>query len=1809
MRKSILRELIRKTIPFKKFITLMTTLCFLITSVFSQAVYGFPSANTIPLTLNDINSINNQLIPFNIGKITDALYNGKGRIVINIQDLHSHEQTQRNISTILSILDKKYGLDKVYVEGAVGPVETGWLTKIKNDQIKENVLNNLLTSGRLTGSEYYAAEKGRDNLLEGIENRHTYIQNLKRLKEIYDKKTEIESYLPHINKILQQTAEKYYSKNNLRLNKIISENQNGKLRSDKYFEYLISSSIKAKIDLRKYGSIIEFIKLLEKQKELKREKINEEIGKLLNELKAKLTYAQYKALTDKIGKKAQESEFYYELAKIVQKEGMLSYGEYKNAKIFFEYIILNQDLNPIELAKQEKNLLEELNYRFSETEAEKEIYFLKEYAGYMSGYLNNKLTAEEYEYFIKHISDFKLLWAKYADIDGIIDITKYFELFDAFYKDNVERNKYFIQNIIGQMPKDAESGFRVRANINHKQKILEELAENKQVTVVVTGGFHTYGFNKLLADEGINYIVITPNITEETFTAEKKYENVFKEQETVLYETLQKMLISQIGSGAVLNTDVLKSVFNNNKQAALDILNQMMSNISPDTVVIDIDRQDDSFVVKIKKSDKEESITIQDSNIKEANSNETDFSNDVLASFKAFGSIQAGFMKVREEKRSGQEISVNTDEMKDLTGKVQNSAVKEQLEQSIEKLENLIKIEKIRQELEKLSQYNSTRLTQEKIDETITALEQNKLKLRNENFDIIEKNSDGKEIVIGVVDRNIAHHLELYHRVACMFVVTPEGNIIEIRRAMHKSEPGQITPYGGHVSSGETYESTRRRELIEELGLPKEWNLQGSFKYLTTEDKYTKNSFDQKHDTLLDNDSMHLSVYFASADELSIIREESKKLKDLRQEMTLQEYNKYLENNEIENFDIREFSLDDFISMVSGGKKQKEIYTFADGSIFEIENSFPDFFKRILFSKENDVKKFREIVNNKLFDETALSFNILFRISKFLANIFTRNGFSANLAASKIAAVIEAPLMMFLPAEKFVLMHYGRKNAVSRIAVEEAVAKKDFEYLSEIGYTKRLKGTNIIIQQTKQSFTESFKKLFFISAGLASVSILFGFINPALFLGLIPSVVIGIGFPLFAKALPVNIGQHLAYNRDQSLQEKPALLSLKDKYKVTIDGQEYFTEAVSETSALNNAIFKAAKGNRLEMYLLRENANIKVELLEQETYYSKKTNKYKKRDLRMKSGEYLFTVIIPGINDNSELKDYQTVYAHSPRQAVFAVILKIFYDVKNGFLTPGKYSTIVIDGKNESNVSEITTKILDSYKGIDLGKLIKYHKLIMRPSRTNKPVYLPVKKQKQGTNLYKVVIPGLNDGNEFFDYQKVSAFDEESAVREAVLNLISAKRRGEIEGGWYNNTAINRENLTDIVSYILADKNFIVEKQKETYKQLGFFETEGFDSLASKMEIEGIWNKIQNKWWVKLIGKANKKANSQYRKYLSRNLAVSIAEMPRTINIEKFINDHINPEEVRDAAIELNTVTARQFSQTASIAWKFSLAGILGIFLTAATGGLALAAFISVTAISAVAPFIAAVKKNIEWHYTYNNMQDSKAITEINAILSDLRYNSKQSKESYNELKNIINETEGIKLSDDYLPSYVLMINKNYEISRKIQSSNDILLKDAWNKINIIVASRYISRLNMNWGYKYKKDEDRQAVEKIVGILNEFKEKINSYIEKNKDSGQAEYTAENLRYSITRLIDDGSIFENLKFFEETAKQWPSENNDYNEIIKTMYENIAQVIKLRNSESSSGITVTDGIEKLLGKEYPELVSQTKADVKRMIEEDA
>ncbi len=88
---------------------------------------------------------------------------------------------------------------------------------------------------------------------------------------------------------------------------------------------------------------------------------------------------------------------------------------------------------------------------------------------------------------------------------------------------------------------------------------------------------------------------------------------------------------------------------------------------------------------------------------------------------------------------------------------------------------------------------------------------------QQEMFDIVDKNNK----VIGKATRKEAHTKGLLHRAVHILIVNSKGQMLLQKRSMTKDlyKGYWIDATAGHVDSGESYESTARRELKEELGI------------------------------------------------------------------------------------------------------------------------------------------------------------------------------------------------------------------------------------------------------------------------------------------------------------------------------------------------------------------------------------------------------------------------------------------------------------------------------------------------------------------------------------------------------------------------------------------------------------------------------------------------------------------------------------------------------------------------------------------------------------------------------------------------------------------------------------------------------------------------------------------------------------------------------------------------------------------------------------------------------------------------------
>ncbi|MDR1195786.1 MAG: hypothetical protein LBL00_04825, partial [Endomicrobium sp.] len=531
-----------KRVNFRKVTAVLTAASFML-SVFTLSGWAAPSQAPIALQPAAAVSPADYIIPFNIGRVTDAVNYKSDKLIVQIQDLHSHEETQRNIASIISFLEAKYKIDNVYVEGAVGNVNTAWLANIENEAVKTSVINSLMAEGILTGAEYYSVMSGKTNILKGIEDKDAYLENFNRLIKINNSKEEIKAAFPEIRELLSFLENKYYGNDNKKISRMIKKYQTGEISFEKYFLYMMKKAQAKNIYFGFYPSLISFGNIIKSQSQLNRNKINTDITAFLEDLKKNISFAEYKDLISNSGKPETEAIFYFKLAEIYDKYEYS--GKYTELAKFLRFINLNQNINPLDLVREEKELLREVKEKYSVTDIERDLIFLSDFLDLTESFLDNKVTSPEYKYFERELPRFKTLWTQYTSIAGLPSIDGYYSLFDGFYSLNLKRNNIFADNILkGESHKNSESLSVIDKN-SYMNDVSSMIGDAKEIEIVIAGGFHTKDISRILQDSKQSYIVVTPNVTKDATIAERLFnEDVIRISKFIPVNTYQKAIAS-----------------------------------------------------------------------------------------------------------------------------------------------------------------------------------------------------------------------------------------------------------------------------------------------------------------------------------------------------------------------------------------------------------------------------------------------------------------------------------------------------------------------------------------------------------------------------------------------------------------------------------------------------------------------------------------------------------------------------------------------------------------------------------------------------------------------------------------------------------------------------------------------------------------------------------------------------------------------------------------------------------------------------------------------------------------------------------------------------------------------------------------------------------------------------------------------------------------------------------------------------------------------------------------------------------------
>jgi methylase of polypeptide subunit release factors/pyrimidine deaminase RibD-like protein/beta-phosphoglucomutase-like phosphatase (HAD superfamily) len=528
-----------KRCDLRKTIATVTLACFLVSSVGGQglAFIAREKGHAVPVG----SALENAGIPSTLGRVTETYDAGSAKTVVVIQDLHCHGEVQKNISQLLGILDEKYRISRVYQEGVAGNVDTSWLTSFKDRKLGAELVGALLERGELTGAEYYAVSSGRHDLIAGLENDALYNANVLRLDRVTAKQAETQAGMDVLKSRYARLKKTYYGSQNLRLEKTVQAYRNGRIDARKYYGILRKYGEKVRVDIYSYENIVRYLAVTDCEKELDYPAIARELQRFLGTLKQQLPYKDYRALLDRTGNFSRVNELYRSLGEIIRTYGLAGTlaGDFPHLAAFFAYLDASQNIHPLVLIKEEKKLLKELQAGIAGNNSEREVVFLGGFLKMLEDYLSNKITADEYACFAENLPRFRFLWGKYASTDDLAPLNEQCNVMAEYYRDNLERNRWFVKNTLGDIPEGKAE--HKTGQLRDGRQLLESA---KGLSVAVMGGFHTAGYTELLKERNVSYIVVTPNVTQDTASSEKVYRGMMELQAQVLGQALAVRALS-----------------------------------------------------------------------------------------------------------------------------------------------------------------------------------------------------------------------------------------------------------------------------------------------------------------------------------------------------------------------------------------------------------------------------------------------------------------------------------------------------------------------------------------------------------------------------------------------------------------------------------------------------------------------------------------------------------------------------------------------------------------------------------------------------------------------------------------------------------------------------------------------------------------------------------------------------------------------------------------------------------------------------------------------------------------------------------------------------------------------------------------------------------------------------------------------------------------------------------------------------------------------------------------------------------------
>ena len=157
---------------------------------------------------------------------------------------------------IIENLQKNYKISAIFVEGGYDEVDTSIFGRVKDEKLRNNIIEGLFEKGRLTGAEYYYLKNDVKTPFYGLEDRDAHQSNLERLSKALNSNEKYNEKLAEIKEEIEYLKTKYFSRENHKFTTTFENYKYGKMSVERYYALLRKYIEKLNQNDEKYNSLL-----------------------------------------------------------------------------------------------------------------------------------------------------------------------------------------------------------------------------------------------------------------------------------------------------------------------------------------------------------------------------------------------------------------------------------------------------------------------------------------------------------------------------------------------------------------------------------------------------------------------------------------------------------------------------------------------------------------------------------------------------------------------------------------------------------------------------------------------------------------------------------------------------------------------------------------------------------------------------------------------------------------------------------------------------------------------------------------------------------------------------------------------------------------------------------------------------------------------------------------------------------------------------------------------------------------------------------------------------------------------------------------------------------------------------------------------------------------------------------------------------------------------------------------------------------------------------------------------------------------